>query len=380
MVQAAFVVAVLLVTVLSFLNLIPYFLSFLIPKPRAPKPQEKTYVTSQPSGRRSSFRSLPCWYDTWLKQRKAAEDNHGHPYRHTGTIEEPELEISVVIPAYNEEKRIEAMLEEAIHFLDTEYGRVPEFKEKSTAHERCKEPSLKGMGGYEILIVNDGSKDKTVDVALAFSHKHELHDLLRVCTLSKNRGKGGAVTHGLRHVRGAYALFADADGASRFSDLRKLVEGCKEVADVSGRAISVGNRTHLIGSDAVVKRSALRNILMHSFHLLLRFLTPPATSRIQDTQCGFKLLTRSALPYIIPYMHTEGWIFDVEILMLAEGAPPAIMEGTAETESGIRVKEVFISWKEVSGSKLNVIWDCIGMAYGLALLRASWIFGLYKRR
>ena len=109
-------------------------------------------------------------------------------------------------------------------------------------------------------------------------------------------------------------------------------------------------------------------------------MTPAATARIKDTQCGFKLFSRPALPYIVPYMHSEGWIFDVEILMLAEDAPPAVVEGALDTERGIRVKEVNISWKEVSGSKLNVIWDCLGMAYGLALLRASWIFGLYKRR
>jgi dolichyl-phosphate beta-glucosyltransferase len=58
---------------------------------------------------------------------------------------------------------------------------------------------------------------------------------------------------------------------------------------------------------------------MHSFHLLLVF-SPPATAAVKDTQCGFKLFSRPSLPYIIPYMHSEGWIFDVEMLMLAESA------------------------------------------------------------
>jgi dolichyl-phosphate beta-glucosyltransferase len=105
---------------------------------------------------------------------------------------------------------------------------------------------------------------------------------------------------------------------------------------------------------------------MHSFHLLLRLLTPPATSSIKDTQCGFKLFTRPALPYIIPYMHSEGWIFDVEMLMLAESA-------------GIPMVEVAIGWKEVGGSKLNVVWDSLGMAWGLAVLRAAWMVGVYRR-
>lgn len=165
--------------------------------------------------------------------------------------------MSVVIPAYNEEERLEIMLEEAIAFLDEEYGRQTKSAEKekpksSKANGSAKKEG-KGMGGYEILIVNDGSRDKTVEVALKFSQKHKLHDIMRICTLKQNRGKGGAVTHGFRHVRGAYTVFADADGASRFEDLRKLVEGCKVVEDGAGRGISVGSRAHLVGSEAVVK-------------------------------------------------------------------------------------------------------------------------------
>ncbi len=152
--------------------------------------------------------------------------------------------------------------------------------------------------------------------------------MLRVVTLEKNRGKGGGVTHGLRHVRGEYAVFADADGASRFSDLGKLIEGCEDVVDGSNRGVAIGSRGHLVGSEAVVKvkrlpcrvckasvlnrrtqRSAIRNFLMRSFHFVLMILTPPATSRIRDTQCGFKLFSRAALPHIVPYMHAEGWIF-----------------------------------------------------------------------
>lgn len=155
--------------------------------------------------------------------------------------------MSVVIPAYNEEERLEIMLEEAVVFLDTEYGRVPvPSKQKPGAPAVVK-------GGYEILIVNDGSSDKTVEVALEFSRRNGLHDVLRICTLKENRGKGGAVTHGFRHVRGAYAIFADADGASKFEDLSKLVIGCNEVTDGPNRGIAVGSRAHLVGSEAVVK-------------------------------------------------------------------------------------------------------------------------------
>jgi dolichyl-phosphate beta-glucosyltransferase len=184
--------------------------------------------------------------------------------------------MSVVIPAYNEEDRIEIMLEEAVAFLDAEYGRVliTEKKVKADANGSANSKAL-GMGGYEILIVNDGSKDRTVEVALEFGRKNGLHDILRVCTLKENRGKGGAVTHGLRHVRGAYAVFADADGASKFEDLAKLVEGCKEVEDGPKRAVAVGSRAHLVGSEAVVK---------------VRTPTPPIFPEIYPNQ------TFSALP------------------------------------------------------------------------------------
>jgi len=317
--------------------------------------------------------------------------------------------MSVVIPAYNEEERLEIMLEEAVAFLDAEYGRLPSGGSSYKSQKVGGAKEGKGMGGYEILIVDDGSKDKTVEVALNFSRENGLHDILRICSLAQNRGKGGAVTHGFRHVRGQYAVFADADGASRFEDLRKLVLGCQEVEDGPGRGIAVGSRAHMVGTEAVVKvnspafrllvfstdeklsqkvnekqRSLLRNALMHSFHLLLRLLTPPATSRIRDTQCGFKLFSRAALPHIIPYMHADGWIFDVEMLMLAESAPPGVVSDSdgdiLGASPGIRVAEVAIGWQEVGGSKLNVVWDSLGMAWGLAILRAGWMLGVYKRR
>jgi dolichyl-phosphate beta-glucosyltransferase len=107
---------------------------------------------------------------------------------------------------------------------------------------------------WEILIVNDGSTDNTVATALHFSKTRNLPpSTLRVITLHENRGKGGAVTHGMRHVRGQYAVFADADGASKFEDLGKLITNCQHVEDSRKRGVAVGSRAHLVGSEAVVK-------------------------------------------------------------------------------------------------------------------------------
>ncbi|KAL6704854.1 dolichyl-phosphate beta-glucosyltransferase [Coniothyrium glycines] len=357
-------------------------LNLLAPVPRPSRRSEKQYITVLPDGARSGSQDLPCWLDKWAAEKEAAKKKAA---KEPGTevvippqmpIEEAELFMSVVVPAYNEENRLEGMLDEAVQYLESQHG----------------EKARRQQQGWEILIVSDGSRDKTAEVALEFARKFRLrqqsaseprlrsnkgdekaqksgytsHGSIRVIELEENRGKGGAVTHGMRHVRGRYVVFADADGASRFGDLGKLVEGCQSIEDKHGRGVAIGSRAHLVGSEAVVQRSKLRNFLMHAFHLLLRVMTPAATARIKDTQCGFKLFSRPSLPYIIPYMHSEGWIFDVEMLMLAESADIAMIE-------------VAIGWKEVLGSKLNVIWDSIGMAWGLALLRACWIMGIYKR-
>ncbi|KAM0258216.1 hypothetical protein ACHAQJ_003984 [Trichoderma viride] len=382
-----------------FLALVLFGLLFILlhlvaPKPRAVLSSEKTYITSSPSGK-TTPRPLACWYDRWLAERHLNEQrlrpDEAFPTPDVGSVEPPELLLSVVFPAYNEQDRVIPTLEEAVEYLDKHFGRtaagakkVPASPTKKRHVQGVADPKEQGLSGYEIILVNDGSRDKTVDVVLDFAQKNGLHDVLRVVSLAKNRGKGGCVTHGLRHVRGEYALFADADGASRFSDVARLIEGVEEVVDGSRRGVAIGSRAHLVGSEAVVKRSALRNFLMRSFHLVLTILTPPATSRIRDTQCGFKLFTRASLPHIVPYMHAEGWIFDIEMLMLAESAPATPVLGSdgsvIGTSPGIKVAEVPIEWHEVGGSKLNVIQDSIKMAIGLAVLRASWMMGVYRRR
>ncbi|KAK7745742.1 dolichyl-phosphate beta-glucosyltransferase [Diatrype stigma] len=397
----------------SFLAL----LHLIAPKPRAVLPSERTYLTTTPDGK-TVTRQLPCWHDRWLAERHKSEtienvtpNGPGPVIADTGDIEPAELRMSVVIPAYNEEDRILPTLKEAVEYLDATYGRKSQSQSQSQSHEtteattttttttnssskkpgggwthrrHLKNAPREDISGYEILIVNDGSTDKTVQVALDFARDHGLHDILRIVTLQRNRGKGGGVTHGLRHVRGEYAVFADADGATRFADLARLVDGCDEVADGCYRGVAIGSRGHLVGSEAVVRRSLLRNFLMRSFHLVLTILTPPATSRVRDTQCGFKLFTRAALPHIVPYMHMEGWIFDIEMLMLAESAPAVPVLGSdgaaIGSSPGIKVAEVPVDWHEVGGSKLHVVRDSIAMAIGLFILRTSWMMGVYRRR
>lgn len=258
-----------------------------------------------------------------------------------------EILMSVVVPSYNETSRILVMLTEAIKYL------------KKSMPSR-----------WEIIIVDDGSVDKTADYCLELSHKTFGLEAgqLRVIKFEKNRGKGGAVRQGLLHVRGQYALFADADGASNFSDVENLLKSIQQLegADKSSNkpAISIGSRAHMVNTDAVVKRSFIRNLLMYGLHTLVFVF---GIRSIKDTQCGFKLFNRQAIVEIFPYLHTEGWIFDVEILMLA-------------IRKSIPIAEVSISWHEVDGSKMDLARDSINMAKDLVVIRMAYILGIYKDR
>lgn len=141
------------------------------------------------------------------------------------------VDLSVVVPTYNETKRLPKMLEVAIkHILS-----VPERK-------------------TEILIVDDGSTDGTADLALKYA-KQNLKIEIRVVTREKNSGKGGAVRHGMLHSRGRRLLMVDADGASRFEDLELLWRALDQLGgkDPDHAAIAIGSRAHLVKTEAVVK-------------------------------------------------------------------------------------------------------------------------------
>jgi dolichyl-phosphate beta-glucosyltransferase len=210
--------------------------------------------------------------------------------------------MSVVVPAYNEEARLVEMMEEAVSFLEDEYGLVQEKKrgrslQNGTAHESNGQAgrangsatTLKGninSRGWEIVIVSDGSTDKTVETALKFVRDNKLYEglneeCIRVVSLNQNRGKGGAVVHGMKHVRGQYVVFADADGASKFQDLRKLVSACQDVEDTTARGIAVGSRAHLVGSAAVVQVClVLESEVARSNHL-----TVPSDPSSETSSC-----------------------------------------------------------------------------------------------
>ncbi|XP_077361864.1 dolichyl-phosphate beta-glucosyltransferase isoform X3 [Festucalex cinctus] len=194
----------------------------------------------------------------------------------------PSIDLSVVVPAYNEELRMPVMLNEAMEYLENRQ-------------------KLQASFTYEVIVVDDGSKDKTTKVALQYTKKYGA-EKVRVLTLVKNRGKGGAVRLGTLSSRGRLILMADADGATKFADVEKVEAGLKDLSPKpDNMAISCGSRAHL-QQEAVAERSLIRNFLMVGFHFLVWFL---CVRGIRDTQCGFKLFTREAALRTFSSLHVE---------------------------------------------------------------------------
>lgn len=208
--------------------------------------------------------------------------------------------LTVVIPAYNEEKRLSKTL-----------------------------PALKEyMGGreHEIVVVDDGSADRTAKVASMFG--------CRVIRHAVNLGKGAAVKTGVLVSRGDLVLVTDADLATPMEELSKL-----EAALESGADIALGSRE---APGAIVKRASFKRKLAGKvFNLAVRLLTGLP---YKDTQCGFKLFRGDAARALFALAECNGYCLDVEVLVLAK-------------EMGCKVEEVGVEWHDKPGSKVQLLRD-----------------------
>jgi len=181
-----------------------------------------------------------------------------------------------------------------------------------------------------------------------------------VARLRKNRGKGGAVREGASRARGQRILLVDADGATRITDLERLEQALNKFSQHEP-VIAFGSRAHLVHSDVVARRSPIRNLLMNGFHLIVRLVG--GVYNIRDTQCGFKLFNRAALPALLS-IHLERWAFDVELLYIAQ-------------RLHYHLVEIPVDWTEIPGSKLSILRDSLRMARDITCLRLAYTLGIW---
>ena len=218
------------------------------------------------------------------------------------------LRWSVVIPAYNEAKRLPEYLSEVVAYFDG-----------------CGEP-------YEVIVVDDGSADET---AARVREAQAVHQTVTLHRLGENRGKGFAVRAGMRAARGALRLMADADGATPIAEVKRL-----EAAILAGADLAVGSR-------ALRDPSVRREVHLHrkvSGEIFNFFAQRLGVGNVKDTQCGFKLLRGPVAAVLFDELETEGFGFDVELILLAR-------------HRGYRIIEVAINWADQPGSKVDVLRD-----------------------
>lgn len=232
------------------------------------------------------------------------------------------MDLSIIIPAYNEEKRIAFTLEKSIEFL----------------RQRSWE--------YELLPVDDGSGDATIEQVAAVSANHPQ---VRCVPNERNRGKGYSIRHGIEEARGRYIGFMDADYKTDIAALDQVVPLLEGGADGV-----IGDRT--LGQTEIAQaRKRYREIGSNVFRALLQTLM--GLREYDDTQCGFKFFRADIIRDLFARQKVDGYMFDVEILLLA-------------SKLGYRIERIPVKWTFDPDSRFNPV---IGMARNLSeLARIRW--------
>jgi glycosyltransferase involved in cell wall biosynthesis len=238
-------------------------------------------------------------------------------------------ELSIVIPSYNEELRLPATLERIASYL----------------------PSLGGE--TEILVVDDGSKDRTAEVAEAF---RKTLPSLRVISNGMNRGKGFSVRQGMREARGRTVLFTDADLSAPIEEAPKLLEALKNYD------VAIGSRA-LDRSLISVHESQFREFAGIVFNTIVRVIL---RLPFVDTQCGFKAFRRERCQILFEQQRIERFGFDPELLYLAR-------------HHGLRTVEIPVRWGHSPATKVNMFHDSIQMFLDIFTIRWNWLLGRYPR-
>ena len=227
--------------------------------------------------------------------------------------------LSIVIPAYNEEKR-----------LPTSLAQIVEFVEK-------QEYSV------EVIVVNNNSRDRTSEIARTFA---ETHDYLRVLD-EPRQGKGAAVKTGMEAGEGAYLFICDADLSMPIAEVSKFLPPERDDYDVAIASREAPGARR-------VGEPEYRHLMGRVFNFIVRVLAIP---RIHDTQCGFKCFRRDVAKDVFRFQTIDGWAFDVEVLFIA-------------LKRGYKLIEVPITWYYMPQSRVSPIRDSISMV--VEVLRVRW--------
>lgn len=245
--------------------------------------------------------------------------------RERAFVTDPEL--SLVIPAYNEETRLPATLERVSEFL-----------------------GARGLT-YEVLVVVNGCTDRTAEVAKAAAVRDPNIRVL----ITAARGKGGAVKIGVSEARGSRIVFADADLSTPIEEVIGLAERLDDRYQVV-IATREGQGARRVGEPYV------RHLMGRVFNLLVRALAVPG---IHDTQCGFKAFTRASARDVFSRQRIAGFGFDVELLFVAR-------------RLGYGIKEVPVTWEYRASSRVDPLRDTIRMFRDVVLVRLNALRGRYR--
>jgi dolichyl-phosphate beta-glucosyltransferase len=227
------------------------------------------------------------------------------------------MDLSIVIPAYNESLRLGPTLRRVVDYL-----------------------RQKGVS-YEILVVDDGSADNTSEVARQFEPEG-----IRVLRQEVNRGKGAVIKVGVLASRGRRVLLVDADLSTPIEDLEKLEPRLGDAQVVLGsRAVA--------DSDILLHQPFYREMMGRIFNLIVQL---SGVRGLRDTQCGFKLLEGDVARQLFTELQTERFAYDVELVWLAR-------------RRGYKVVEVGVRWADSPASKVNPLTDSVRMFWDVMALR-----------
>ena len=238
---------------------------------------------------------------------------------------------SIIIPAYNESLRLGATLEAILAYAE---------------HKRWE---------WELIVVDDGSRDNTKEIVQACIQKNPR---VRLIENPGNHGKGYSVRNGMLQGNGEILLFSDADLSSPIEEAEKLFTAIHNGAD-----IAIGSRW-LDPTLLTRKQPIYRRILSRIFNLSLRLVLG---LKFKDTQCGFKAFSRRSAQAIFPPQKVERWGFDPEIIYVAQ-------------RLGFKIAEVPVRGAHSAGTRLHPIRDGIHAFWDVLLIRWNALSGVYGQK